>query len=786
MSGWGRACAAAVVVALFPLWPAAAQTAAEVARERARQATILLTTREPRSLAAAFYVTRDIVVTHSSWPGREEAFHARVVEGRGALAGPRVELLFVNEQLAFYRAAPLEAALTPIPLTSVPLAEGLPVEVQGYSRGADYAAVPTAHTRAATVASWEGPRERPDAVVLGPYRASDFVYGGAVLDAHGRLLGVAANGGNPRESFAPCWQVEEALGGSLQGFLLQGLRRDLRTFSGVLRAILFDPNDRLGEVELRYWSEAPAEQADGVWGIGERWLRSEVRRIPLTWDPEARAWVGPFELQLNLDWDVFVELRARGKDGSPRPARVRKVQELARLVGERSWPQHFYSNPRLGLAPRSRPTGEAPVVARERADGREHARIDARVEQVRFGGEVLALAAPPSGRRFYALVQGRSEVLVCDALTLQEVDRIATPRRPISLWCDEENLVVACDESRVVRVIDRKSHAPRQTLRAEGKPRLVLGAAAGGGWLSVWEARGGERVVWLQPAGESQVYPGPHDLRMRWATFSGGHGIYQDQMSRVQCVALKTSTRSQGGPDHPIHRFGRNGQLFAAGRSWASGDRVVLPLMRQDLGAAWTVVTSGDLSARVVDFPGLAVGELPEQDAFVCVTGCDRAGKLIPEEVQYVARGTGMLLRRIVPDRKISLVAGPGHVMTCFVPGVERLLLGGSGSYTLGALTCGPAPRGAAGPPAPRARNAPPSAAKVGEVLSYQPRFDPPLAAGTVFALARGPAGARVDPATGTLTWTPGPLELGTWDLELSAELEGRKVTALAWVVEVR
>jgi hypothetical protein len=80
--------------------------------------------------------------------------------------------------------------------------------------------------------------------------------------------------------------------------------------------------------------------------------------------------------------------------------------------------------------------------------------------------------------------------------------------------------------------------------------------------------------------------------------------------------------------------------------------------------------------------------------------------------------------------------------------------------------------------------NDPGLAARVGERYTFAPTFNT-TAAKVVFKLKNALEGMSIDPANGTVSWTPSPAYLGKYDIQISADVDGQNVPLLTWTLEI-
>ncbi|MGE0708092.1 MAG: hypothetical protein AB7N76_17215 [Planctomycetota bacterium] len=775
--------------------PAGAQTRvqAEAARLRARRATVLLEAPGPRGpdYGVGFFVARDVVVTERRWlpaASREAGgLHATVQDGEVRRWLP-CEALAQDELVAYLRVRG-EGTPEPVELPGeLPVAWSSKVQVLGYRR--DGRSAPPTAEWSPEVPRLGGP-ERGGSVYLG-HTERGFITGGPVLDPEGRLYGLASGSGYPQVNLVECAWIERGLAGRVLGYRVERATRREHTYSLELSLPVLDPLKRLQGLELRCWTQAAQDGLELI--EGPRRLRRAERAVPVEWRPARQAYAAILEVEVPPDSELWLEVHVKTA-GPPRPPVWGRVRDAQRLVGvSMARAERLDQVPTATMAEELRPL---PARRERGVEGRSQLLVDTRCEQLRFPRRLRDVCAPPSGREFYAVEEGRSEVLVCDAVSLRLLDRIATPRFPVSLWCDETHLVMACDESRLVRVIDRKSHAAVQVQRAgeDWVPYRAVGKAPLGGWASIWRRRQGEArglVLLLEADGASRrLARHADDDTLETLTLLAGppRAIYQQPRGVAQLIYLGARPPGDGVQVHPVLRQAQDGQdrFATSGASFLTADlkRVVLPLQRRSPAPPrpWTYVLGADLGLPVIEFPGVAIGEGPGY--FVSLVDFRTEWGRGPFEVHYVQRSSGALLRRVL----VRSLASPLSPLTrrqrlaCFVAGAERLLVQGAESV-LNVIPCGPLAPGLESPSL-QPTTAPPSRAGVGKPYAYAPAFASKPPAGAVFGLAKAPTGASVDPATGAVRWTPGPGMLGSWEFELVARVEGEELPVAAWVVEV-
>ncbi|MGE0711409.1 MAG: serine protease [Planctomycetota bacterium] len=781
-----------ISLALCLTWAsAAAAQAPEEARARARRATALLTGKGFRGrpvYGSAFYVGPGLLLTCASFVRDAPNFgsyQATLSDGKQVAC----KVVGQDRIMAFLRVeGPTASGPEPLVFSPSIAGKGEPFEVLGYAWSGRPEEAPVFHICPAHIEDLRQVR----------LHCNQLRAGGPALDRQGRLLGLLSN--RVQHYVVPCRALLDGLRGEATSLHFE---RDPgaqgATSSRTVCVTVLDPLRRVEAVELHCWASPRSEPGAQV-PESQRGLRRRERTVPLAQHNEHSSYYAKLELAIDPGWELWCEVRAKHKGGKP-PSSTWVTFHDPGVLSLRSQHEFQLSSTPPGPIPGAAPQADAPHAPRALScrleaepGGRQHVRVDAPVARLQLDRPALTLAAPPSGARFFTLEAGESAVVVRDALTLGQVDAIPTPRYPIALWCDEAHLAVACDESRVVRVISLRDRAPVQVQRAVGDarwvPRRVLGAALEGGWLAFWLGPNGDRqILRLDPSGIS--YPFPYrlsegDADTRLLQLGGTLAIHQVSAEHARLVDLRRQQPASSA-DHPVLRLARAGDYFRlSGPPFMTRDRagVVLPLERDgaEVRGPWTHVLSPDLQTQRCDFPGRAVAEVTgERGYFVSLVTKSPDGRRIPVEVHYRDRKSGALLRRVLPtNMKVGNLGASSE--TCFVAEVERLVIR-DGDRALLSIPCGPIPAGVE-PPALRARNAPPRTAAPGVPLTYTPEL-PQLEPGAVFELARGPAGARVDAKTGRLTWTPSRAAVGRWDVEIAVRSRGQKVTVAAWVIDV-
>lgn len=788
-----RRSALALAAALVSL--ASLGLAQETHRGRAQEATALIALRRGQNLdyAAGVFVTSNTLVTDAPWLQR--ARQATLLLSPGT-PQQQQELGWVVHRERGLSFVQVRGGGHPfVPLVQAHLPTRGQVEVWGYDpRGRRKAPAPRLRSVNMT-ALRRGSAERPAAVVL--QGSLSLSSGGPVLDAAGFLVGFARSPWRLARtpSVEPMWQISSLLSGRLRGYRLEGLRQEGSTWSAELVVPVFDPLRRLSGLRLGLFSRSRPRHADGVRELGEVVRSSPKRELgQLRWDALQSAYrLQLTDLVVQPRGRLWLELTPLGEQGQALPPTLGFVESFSEVQARQRQREHLE---RLGLVPRQEPAAApAPATLRgrtERGEGGVYVRLDARPRRVRSERELLALAAPPSGRCFYALQKRRSAVLVIDALTLREVAAIPVPRFPTALWCDETHLAVACDESRLVRVIERESLKPVAVQRLErpGKrptPHTIAGRT-GQGWLTLWRTQRGEVLTRLTPPRQDEVLYRATRYACH-ALLVGEHLLLGGQhRPSATWIDLARNGARVLPREHPVFALTRSGtfQLLASPFLTADGQDVVLPFERQALGPrapATTCLVSADLALRRIDFPGAALRELPERGLFVCASSDSPQRAHAPLEIHYRERRSGALARRIVaaqarPGRGAPYQRGS----SAFLPEVERFVYL-EGGNTLAVLACGPLHGSRR--PGFRLRNDPPVRATAGEVLSWRPELTTTPTPGTVFQLARGPQGASVDAKTGAFRWKPSLAALGRWEVEIVARVGQRRVKVVSFVLEV-
>lgn len=101
-------------------------------------------------------------------------------------------------------------------------------------------------------------------------------------------------------------------------------------------------------------------------------------------------------------------------------------------------------------------------------DGQTYLCVDSEGVDLKCPNNLLQLVASPNGAFAYGICKDNAGVLVYELPEFKEIEEIAVPRFPLSLWCDDKHVVIACTSSGAV--LDAVTHKLVQTLESQPKP----------------------------------------------------------------------------------------------------------------------------------------------------------------------------------------------------------------------------------------------------------------------------------------------------------------------------
>ncbi len=468
-----------------------------------------------------------------------------------------------------------------------------------------------------------------------------------------------------------------------------------------------------------------------------------------------------------------------------------------------------------------KPTDVPPVKAEKARDkrGRTYTKVESKVQIIQMEKQIIGLAAAPSGKALYAIYAGEPGVKVLNPFTLKQTASIPTPRNPTSIWCDTSRIVVVCQDSKVVTVIDSRRGRPVKAfkIRESDKliPRTIIGRSPDGGYMVTWKTNDG--AWWdiflfhhYEKNGKSkQIVKGAID----WATYMPDTNMMFAQHNfggSPSGVPDMFDLRKVKGNQRPQNILYQN-KLFGGSASFHRSFSlaflthnkkcIVLPTPKTSgdgRGQPWTYVADGSLKRIKLEFPGSALVEVPAKDMFVTLGRSwdpitKRAGG---PQVSYIASATGRVLRQV----NVTGISGHYNFPTytypnwpcVYVPGYEVLLFterrqrSGQGSKVY-RVQCGPVGKGLdqKGDPNVAARNEPPAKARPGKKLSFKPEFKRPANRTVTFKLKNPVEGMTIDKKTGTWTWTPDEAWLGDYDITILAVIDGVEIEVITWTISI-
>jgi hypothetical protein len=427
--------------------------------------------------------------------------------------------------------------------------------------------------------------------------------------------------------------------------------------------------------------------------------------------------------------------------------------------------------------------------------GRRFASLTADAYQAKLPDGLIQMIPAPSGKVLFGIVSGSAVVKVLEPTSLKQIDEFSVPRYPISLWCEDKQLFVACNESRVITVVDSESRNPIRSLRLKDGPNFiplrVVGRAPGdAGIMTLWKAWG----------------DAPTEISFYCINENGNVGSESVRGIIDDCMMIKNGTQLFAQPAAPYalgtptifdlatgssSNFASpilaNQRIF--GRCFMTYDhrRCLLSTDRNSVGQGIrTYVFDNSLSRLVFDFPGAAVAEIEKDNAFVSM-GSEFDGTQ-NRFVYYTSRTSGRLLRKIQINSKKypnPLIVAPER-RAIFVPGHELLIYFDSNDRANGNLVrCGPI-KNVLQNVSVSIVNDPSAIAKVGRQFTFQPEVKADKEARIKYKVKKMPDGMAIDEKNGTLTWKPSKAQIGKYDLEIVADVDEDVIPLLSCTLEVQ
>ncbi|MCW8129063.1 MAG: trypsin-like peptidase domain-containing protein [Planctomycetota bacterium] len=817
--------------------------------DKVKQATVFLkvVTEQGASQGSGFFVDKSVLVTNAHVLGMKKDRGARPQIIRVVLnsGNPTTEKVFMAKLLAcdthsdlaflgFNADAKLEASLPP-PLVLAKadeIRETLPVFIAGFPFGDALAGArdnPAVTIGKGSVSSLRMDKSGLLELIQIDGNLNPGNSGGPIVDAQGRVVAVSvATILGTQVSFSiPCDMVRRNLEGRIASETLYNKSRKGDAYSFDLEVAVFDPLQKVRDVSYYYWTATPGEArpVDSERKVAKYGAPGDSPRmcLKLTRDPATGTWKGSIKgCQQPNGKEIWRHIGYT----TDAPERMTEASSLAGNLLDSESAEATVAAEQNGppLAPGEvvkpvKPGLELLTGVEERdPQGQAFTRVAGKISSVDLGKGLLQIVSAPSGRALYAIFSNTAAIKVVDPATFKITSEISTARCPVSIWCDEKRIVVACTESKVVSIFDAATLKPTKSIPLRDapdlKPTRILGLAPDGSIMTTWVPEGGAWWdIWLYHVTETgtarKMLKGAVDFAVwldQGKTLFAQHN-FGGSPSGVAALLVPGETEN-------TNRLFNN-KLFGSKAGWhrsfahvfITNDRrsIVLPTnsINEEYGyPTRTYVANVDLSRMAFDFPGICVAEVPNENYFVSwgLTYIDKREQ--PAEIFYASRSTGRVIRRISINKRDFEAASGGYMhpaaflnvsankSVVFVPGHELFLVPprDSDRGKLIVIKCGPIGKGAvSADPNISVANNPPAVATVGTAVSFTPQFKrPDNAKKIVFKLKKGPETIVVDPATGKLSWTPTDVYIGKYDVEIVADVDGAQLPVLAWTIEVK
>jgi hypothetical protein len=474
---------------------------------------------------------------------------------------------------------------------------------------------------------------------------------------------------------------------------------------------------------------------------------------------------------------------------------------------------------------RSDVTADTPnvEVSREHDEqGRLYLRGSVKSVKLEIPGDICELLPSPEGKFVYGIGNNNASVKVYELPSFKELDAVTVPRCPVSIWCDHKHIVVACDESRVIQILDAATRKPLKAVTLADQPKLSPYCIAGkgsDGLMTLWEPEGASlfdrgrnaSIYQVNEKGEAQSLFGPAGMAysdgstIEWCSLTNsGPRLFLQCTGKDGRWVPRMLDLTTGKPDNALltKLFGSHGYKREFGRCFVTADgHLAMPTHRIDDYTAhspdWTYVATMDMNSIAVDVPGIVISE-SENCLISCTQYCSgmpgitalcisnpatppfkqqaACGKTTIA-ISYADRTTGRTLRIIEING-----ADPAR-SAFFVPAHELFVYRDDNSFN--AVRCGPVKitahaRGIA------VSNEPPYTIRAGQRFSFVPDLVKQDLTLNAYRLKSAPRGMTIDSHTGVLDWAPEDAHIGKWDVSIVANAEGKELPVLSWVLEVR
>lgn len=832
----GRSASLSIRAAMLFPFLALAQPAAVHAADEAlsaevlkqvKEATVFLRVVSNRESAqgSAFFLTSSVLVTnaHVVCMDAPDSPKPRHIQGILFSGDPKREKTYnlqvlaadPTTDLAFLTLNPGEQAFEnrpkPLPLASAEnVHETLPVYISGFPFGDVLAGNrdnPAVTISQGSVSSLRMNKDDKLELIQISGNLNPGNSGGPIINARGEVIAVSvmAIRGTTVSFAIPCDVVREKQ--KPQASVLSVTRTEGQNGKHTFRiaASLYNP---LGNV-LSVQFECLAGSKTSPYGTGERDLldktapaaEPEAKRTTLTRNEATGEWEGTVT---GIDLPDGKGLWARFRIQAGGEKFLTAPQDVASLITE---------NKRRG--PEDRTPGSQPkriTVPTPHKDTDDPERSATNLQFVSLGANLLQFAGTPGANSFFAIHENEPNIAVFGSDDLKPYSKILAARLPKTLWCDDENLIVHCQESQAFQVFDLRTQKAIRAIptRDTGK-WTVTGRGAGGGYLAL--------LGFSHMEGYQQAYRIDNDDKVR--KFSGMRNSVFWMVAANESAYFFTTKDSLGiirDDEYLILSDSLHGYGLLPKRDRYAGNPIygnchVVPgssvmlvsyfqLSMGQQSAAGTYAIAPSLRRTLFQMPGFLVAAVPEKGYCVLI---DQAFSIVAPDnrgfrgfkVVFASLSNGQVFKEItvpVDTDAADKLFGKNQRLLSALKGLylrksNTLLVVGSNTMPgdVAKIDCGDVESALPKEPYFFAGNQPPRTAKQGEELSFTPNFSILGATdGFTFQLKQGPMEMRVDRKTGNITWTPSTAYRGFYDVEIIATHGDIEVPVLYWILNVQ
>jgi hypothetical protein len=746
--------------------------------ERVKAATVYVripTTKQSEVQTAGFFCDEDLIATYTyniEFWAKDKKFS--VVLNSGILNKEKVldgEFIFAANKLAFVRIKPNGLA-TPKPLDisngerltldtpvfAVTFPVGETVRNAHFNPGVDIAA--------STIRDLNADRNSYE------WFLHSWEHPGFVVLQSGEVLGVNTVSARlyQRDMAAPD-ELRDDLDGRLWYSNLSYETHKDNHFTFHIKAQTVDPQARIESAAFYGWTAEPGvlRPSDPVTKLNLHGAEGDTPKIKVelkrtkdgAWEGDAKEVLIPenkeFWYQIGL---------SRTK---PRGETLSSAQNSSLVKPKRKYP------------------GFDPKQVQDR-DGRVYIDASSIPQKVVFPDGLIQLVSAPNGEVVYGIFKNDSGIKLFEPPTFKEIGEIPAPRFPVSIWCDEKRIVVACDESRAVAIIDAQTRNQIRAVKLTGLsnslsdfPARICGRAPDGSIMSLWRSSKDDwrnvSLYTLQEDGRSKYVAKGN---MRWCVLvEDAHGLLAQHAEWLNdgegtpfLIDLQTGKETFGIGDAPL-----SSSLLNCFRSF-NQKGIICPFYVKNR----TYILSNDLKQISMQVDGCAVAELPKEGILICI-----GVRHFPADwIHYVSTSTGKVVRTIqhgtpsgTPDNKNSDIP-----LNVFVPKHELLLsIDPRNSTNVFVTRCGPVDNQPEVAGAVIVNN-PPASIRIGEKLLFRPAFS--YNKRVTFKLKTRFDGMTIDKLTGDIEWTPAKVYVGTYDLTILAQSESEgDMEVGTWTIEI-